>query len=129
MVIFSSFVHHVILRPQSLPSTNNGHSLCKMVSFGEKFKFSKSYEKRLKNYIRVVLCKKAGSKKHLIDKKMTIFFQIAKIVHYAKAIAFAKWSVLVKNSHFQKHVKNVSRTTLKLFCAKNGSKKHLIDKK
>ena len=29
----------------------------------------------------------------------------------------------------QNHVKNVFRTTLELFCAKNGSKKHLIDKK
>ena len=72
---------------------------------------------------------KSGSKNHLIDKKNDIFFQIAKLVHYAKAIAFAKWSDLVKNSNSQNHVNNVSRTTLELFCAKNGSKKHLIDKK
>ena len=50
---------------------------------------------------------------------------MVKIGHNAKAIGFAKWSVWLKI----KFAKNVSRDTLELFCAKNGSKKHLIFEK
>ena len=58
------------------------------------------------------------------------FFKIGKLVTMQRLhTAFAKWSVLVKNSKSQNHVKNVFRITLELFCAKNGSKKHLTDKK
>ena len=46
--------------------------------------------------------------------------------HNAKAIAHAKYSVWVKKYNCLKHVKNVSTNTLKLFYAKNGSKKQLI---
>ena len=55
---------------------------------------------------------------------------MGKIGHHAKAIVFAK------NGQFgskikirKKHAKNDSTNTLKLFCAKNGSKKHLIFEK
>ena len=48
---------------------------------------------------------------------------MAKIGHNAKAIGFAKWSVWLKNSKYQKHAKNVSRDTLELFWEGNGSKK------
>ena len=41
-----------------------------------------------------------------------------KIGHHANAIAFAKWSVWVKNEKCQKHPKNHSTRTLELFCAK-----------
>ena len=54
---------------------------------------------------------------------------MAKIGHHAKAIAFAKWSVWVKNLKCQKGAKNDSTTTLELLCAKNRSKKHLIFEK
>ena len=54
------------------------------------------------------------------------FSKIAKIGHNAKAIGFAKWSVWLKIENCQKHAKNVSRDTLKFFCTKNGSKKHLV---
>ena len=47
----------------------------------------------------------------------------SKIGHLAKAIAFAKWSVWVKNKKCQKHAKNHSRRTLALFCGKNSSEK------
>ena len=43
----------------------------------------------------------------------------------ARAIAPAKYSVWIKKN-ILKHAKNVSRNTLKLFYAKNGSKKRLI---
>ena len=51
---------------------------------------------------------------------------MAKIGHNAWAIAFAKCSVCVKNYNSKKHVKNHSRSTLELFGAKKGFKKHLI---
>ena len=55
---------------------------------------------------------------------MTTFFKIAKIGHHPKAIALAKSSLWVKNENSQKHDKNNSRSTFKLLCAKNCSKKH-----
>ena len=58
-----------------------------------------------------------------------MFWKIAKIDHNAWAIAFAKCSVWVKNYKSKKGVNTASRTTLELFCAKNGLKKHLIFKK
>ena len=51
---------------------------------------------------------------------------ILKIGHRAKATAFAKWSVWVKNWDSQKHVKNDSLFTLELFSAKNRFRKHQI---
>ena len=54
---------------------------------------------------------------------------ILKIGHLAKAIDFAKWSVLVENSNGQKRAKNDSTSTLELFCAKNRLKKHQIFEK
>ena len=54
---------------------------------------------------------------------------MAQIGHDAKAIAFAKWSLWVKNSKCQKGAKNDCTTTLELLCAKNRSKKILIFKK
>ena len=50
----------------------------------------------------------------------------AKAIAHAKAIAFAKWLVKVKNQKCQKHAKNHSTRTVDLFCAKNGSKKRKI---
>ena len=49
--------------------------------------------------------------------------------HNAKAIAHAKYSLLVKKEICLKHAKNVSTNTFKLFYAKNGSKKQLIFEK
>ena len=49
--------------------------------------------------------------------------------HNAKAIAFAKWSVWLKNYNCEKHAKNSCRSTLQLCYAKNGSKKQLIFEK
>ena len=56
------------------------------------------------------------------DKVLTI----GKIGRYSKVIAFAKWSVLVKNLQGQKHAKNVFRVTLELICLETAIKKHLI---
>ena len=54
---------------------------------------------------------------------------MAKNGHNAKAIAHAKYSVWVKKENCLKYAKNVSRNTLKLFYAKNSSKKQLIFEK
>ena len=45
-----------------------------------------------------------------------------KIGHFPKAIAFAKWSLWVKNQKCQKGAKNDCTSTLELLCAKNRSK-------
>ena len=56
--------------------------------------------------------------------------KIGKNGHNAKAIAFAKWSVCVKNEKCQKHAIKDSTSTLDLFYAKkNGSKNKLIFEK
>ena len=43
---------------------------------------------------------------------------MAKIGHDAKAIAFAKWSVWLKNEKCQKDAKSDCTTTLELLCAR-----------
>ena len=67
-----------------------------MVSLGEKLKMPKRCDKKLYKHIRLVLCKKRLQKAANIFRNETIL-KIGKNGHYAKAIAFAKWSVWVKN--------------------------------
>ena len=55
--------------------------------------------------------------------------KIGKNGHYAKALAFAKWSVWLKNLKCQKHAIKDSTSTSDLFYAKNGFKKQLIFEK
>ena len=64
-----------------------------MVTMGQKLKWPKTGEKLFYEHIRVVLCKKSFIKTPNI-RQMRAF---CKIGHLAKAIDFAKWSVLVKN--------------------------------
>ena len=54
---------------------------------------------------------------------------ILKIGYHANAIAHAKSSHLVKNLNSKKHVKIHSSNHIKIFCAKNSSKKHEIFEK
>ena len=49
---------------------------------------------------------------------------MAKNGHNAKAIAHAKYSVWVKKLNCLKRAKNFSKSTFKLFYAKNGCKKN-----
>ena len=49
--------------------------------------------------------------------------------HNKKGIAFAKWSVWLKNKKCQKHAIKDSASTLDLFYAKNGPKKQVIFEK
>ena len=49
--------------------------------------------------------------------------------HLAKATAFAKWSLWLRNSNGKKRAKNESASTLELFCAKNCWKKHHVIEK
>ena len=60
---------------------------------------------------------------------MRPFLKLVKNGHYAKAIAFAKWSDWLKNEKCQKHAIKHSTSTLDLFYAKNSSKKQLIFEK
>ena len=88
-------------------------------------KLPKTCEKRFYKHIKVVLCKNRLQKTITI-RKMRAFFKNG---HNAKAIAHTKYSVWVKKWNCLKHAKNVSTNTLKLFYAKNGSKKQLIFEK
>ena len=68
-----------------------------MVSLGQKLKMPKACEKPFYKNIRVVLCKKPLKKKTKHEKNETIL-KIGRLANaHAKGIAFAKWSVWVKN--------------------------------
>ena len=54
---------------------------------------------------------------------------MGKICHDAKAVAFANWSVWVKNLKCHKGARNDCTSRLELLCAKNRSKKHVIFEK
>ena len=54
---------------------------------------------------------------------------LAEDITHAKAIAFAKWSVWVKNKNSQKHAQNGCTKRRELFCAKNRWRKHQIFEK
>ena len=63
--------------------------------------------------------------KYSRNEKILKVGHLAKAIAHAKSMAFAKWSVWVKNDKCQKHAKNRSKRTLELFCAKNRLKKTL----
>ena len=92
---------------------------------------NKSSLKRLKDDCKSTLelcCAINGFKKRLILKNDN-FLKISKIGHNAWTIAFTKCSNLFKNESSIKCLKNGCKSTLELFCAKNGFKKHLIFQK
>ena len=88
---------------ENRPSTKGyspckGYSLCKMVSLGQKFKKPKTYEKPFYKNSTVVLCKKRLEKAQILERKTILRIDhLPKAIAHAKAIAFAKWSVWVKN--------------------------------
>ena len=87
----------------------------------------KTCEKPLFKNSTLILCKKRLEKApNIAEKKIFKIDHIAKAIAHAKAIAFPKWSVWVKNYKCQSHAKNHSARTAELFCAKKGSKKHQI---
>ena len=102
-----------------------------MVSLGQKLKMPKTCEKPFYKNIKVVLCKKTARKdtKYSRNEASLKIGHLAKAIAHAKAIAFAKWSVWVKNQKCQKHANNHSKRILKLFCAKNRSRKHQVFEK
>ena len=73
-----------------------------------------------------LFCAKTAPKNTKYSRNETIvkLGHFARAIAHAKAIAFAKWSVWVKNLKCQKYPKNDSTTTLELFCAKNSTKKY-----
>ena len=76
-----------------------GHGPCKMDSVSQKLELLKAWDN---------------------------FSKFSKIGHYARAIAFAKSSIWVKHWNCWRHMKNLSKTTLRLFHAKKRLQKHLI---
>ena len=108
-----------------------GYSLWKLVSLGQKLTMPKTCEKPFYKNFRAALCKKPLEKtyKYSRNKALWKIGHLAKAIAHAKGIAFAKWSVSVKNYIAQTHGKNNSARTLELFCAKSRSKKHQIFEK
>ena len=69
------------------------------IQFGSKLKCLKKCEKHINKHTRVVLCKKTTGKDTKYSRNETILKigHLAKAIAHAKAIAFVKWSVSVKN--------------------------------
>ena len=73
-----------------------------------------------------LFCKKKRARKNTKYWRNQTILKIGhlqKAIAHAKAIAFAKLSVWVKNYKCRKQAKNHSTRTAGLFCEKNGSKK------
>ena len=70
-----------------------------MVGLGLKLKMPKTCKTQFYENITVVFCKKTARKnaKYLRNEKILNIGHLAKALDQAKAIAFAKWSVWVKN--------------------------------
>ena len=70
-----------------------------MVSLGQKLEMPKTCEKPFYKNSGVVLCKKPLEKKPKYSRNETNLKigHLAKAIAHAKAIAFAKWSVWIKN--------------------------------
>ena len=70
-----------------------------MVSLGQKLKMPKTWEKPFYKNIKVLLCKKQIEKntKYSTNETSLKIGHLAKAIAHAKSIAFAKWSVWVKN--------------------------------
>ena len=98
-------------------------SPCQILSLDQNIKFPINLKKRFYKHIKVVLCKKRLEK--TANNKKKSILKIAKKGHNAIAIAH-------KNTHFGskknciKHTRIVSKSSFKLFYAKNDSKKQLI---
>ena len=92
--------------------------------FGSKIKNAKNMRKTIQQEHYSCSVQKSAPK----NTKPSTNERIFKIGHFQKAIAFAKWSVWVKNLKCQKHAKNHSTRTLQLFSAKHRSKKHQISR-
>ena len=76
-----------------------GSSLFKIVFFGQKLQMLKTCKKPLYKNSTLVLCKKTARKntQYWKNEKILKMGHLAKAIAYAKAIAFSKWSVSVKN--------------------------------
>ena len=70
-----------------------------MVCLAQKLKMPKTCEKPVYKNIKVVLCKKRFEKNTTYSRNEISLKigHLAKAIAHAKAIAFAKWSVWVKN--------------------------------
>ena len=101
-VISSSFVQkllekHIIFEKwnefENRPSYQ-GYILCKIVTLGQKLKFQKACQNPIYKSFPFALCKKPLKTENTNYSRNE---NILKIGHHAKAIAFAKSSLCVKN--------------------------------
>ena len=76
-----------------------GYSPCKMVSLGQKLKNAKNMRKTILQDYKSCSVEKTTRKNTKYSRNQTILkiSYLAKAIAHAKAIAFAKWSVWVKN--------------------------------
>ena len=98
---------------------------------GSKIKNATNMRKTILQEHQTCSVQKAAIKNTKYSRNETIFKigHLAKAIAHTKSIPFAKWSVWVKNSKCQKHAKNDSTRTFKLFCTRNRYKKHQIFEK
>ena len=97
-----------------------GSPPCKMLSLGQKLKMPKSCEKPFFKNITVVLCKKPLEKTPNIPEMRRFW----KMGYLPKAIAFAKWSVWVKNLKMPTPCEKLFYTNIRvLLCKKPLEKK------
>ena len=105
-----------------------GYSPCKMVSLGQKLKMPKRCEKRFYDHIKVVVCKKP-LQKNLIFEKWEHFENGQNWPCKCMGYSPCKMVSLGQKLKMPKRCEKRFLTTLKLMCAKNRSKKHLIFEK
>ena len=74
---------------------SKGFTLCKMVTLSQKSKMQKNLLKTFLGDTGVVLCKNCSKKSYYSKNESSL--KIGKNGHQAKAIAFARWSLWVKN--------------------------------
>ena len=85
--------------------------------FGSKIKIPENMSKSILQIIYSCYVQRNAPK----NTKYSRNKRILKVSHHAKAIAYAKSSLWLKNYNSKKHIKIHSRNTLELFCAKNRS--------
>ena len=102
-----------------------GYSLCKMVNLGQKLKIPKTCKKPFYKNIKVVLWNKQLKKntKYSRNERSLQIGHLAKAIAHAKALAFAKWLVLLKNLKCQKTCEKPFYNNIKVVLCKKPLEK------
>ena len=92
-----------------------------MISLGQKLKMPKTILQEEQCCSGQKTARK--STKYWRNETILKIGHLAKAIAHAKAIAFANWSVWIKNYKCQNYAKNLSTSTSNLFCAKKSAEK------